>query len=40
MNTDRSAEHAAPPPNGFRPRASGLLILITLLAVGCGEQGD
>src|SRR5215203_5057695 len=37
MYTDRSARHVAPPPAVFRQRTSGLLILITLLAVGCGE---
>jgi hypothetical protein len=37
MNTYRSAKHASTPHAGFRPRASGLLILVTLLAVACGE---
>jgi hypothetical protein len=37
MNTDRSPMYAATPPAALRPRATGLLILMTLLAVMCGD---
>jgi len=37
MNTYRSAMYAATPPAALRPRATGLLILMTLLAVACGD---
>ena len=37
MNTYRSPMHAATPPAALRPRATGLLILMTLVAVACGD---
>ena len=37
MNNYRSAMYAATPTPALRPRATGLLILMTLLAVACGE---
>ena len=37
MNTYRSAMYAATPPAALRPRATGLLILMTVLAVACGD---
>ncbi|HEX8355451.1 MAG TPA: hypothetical protein VF611_21265 [Pyrinomonadaceae bacterium] len=37
MNTNRGARQTAPPPASAGRRASGLLILLTLFAVACGE---
>ncbi len=37
MNTYRSARQTAMPPAALRPRATGLLIILALVAVGCGE---